>query len=219
MTGQHRPPRQSVETYPALYVILYICGGLLLLFCASVAFHLTSNSHNLLTSVLAYSLALIAGFVFMIFAVARLKAQSHSQQKHAWRGLIGGVFGSFLGVLGLFFLPFSGRPLDLVFWAAITVPYLLTILAITGAIVGWLISKYVKRITSLRVICILVGIIVGILISGAVAGISARCLDHIFSDEYKTSLYGYYYVKCAAAIGATSGAMAGIIAALLRASD
>ncbi len=142
------------------------------------------------------------------------------------RGLLSGMGGFFIGILLLFVLSpgnqdgelrFFKKPLGgLVFWMPFTFPLLFSGLTITGAMIGWAVQTIRNRIAGRKYINFLIGLIIGVFMGVITSAIIARVLDYLLLRDDQLELYGYYFVKCAAIIGATSGAVAALTTGLSK---
>ncbi len=75
---------------------------------------------------------------------------------------------------------------------------------------GWLMSVIHKRRWLTKWSGLVIGTILGAVLSMTAAAVVARIFDHWALTEYQLNhIHGYFFVKVAAVIGATSGAIAG----------
>ncbi|MBI3651459.1 MAG: hypothetical protein HY231_10610 [Acidobacteria bacterium] len=106
---------------------------------------------------------------------------------------------------------------NLAYWIFIDFPFIAVALVITGIGIGWLMSKIKARRWLTKPLGLVVGMVVGAILSMTAAAVVARIFDLWTLKEFQLVLYGYYFVKSAAVIGATSGAIAGAYTGVMAA--
>lgn len=169
-----------------------------------------------------YSILLLIPFaIIIILLVRRVWVLANPFMR---RGIVGGFIGIFIGWMVLYLchsrrqdgvLVFWGHPMNnLAIWIFIDFPFILGALIITGLVIGWILAMIINQLRPARAISAMTGIVIGGVLGAVAAGIVARVFDYLTLKDFQLELYGYYFVGCAAIIGATSGAIAGAAAGL-----
>ncbi len=98
-----------------------------------------------------------------------------------------------------------------------SLPFIACTLAVIGGVIGWITASISERTRIIKPLVIMIGIIIGAAMGATTAAVVARIFDYGALTEYQLNfIYGYYFVKSAAVIGATSGAIAGGFTALVK---
>lgn len=140
------------------------------------------------------------------------------------RGLVGGLIGVCAGWIVLYLshsrrqdgiLILWGHPMNnLSYWMFLDFPFVLATLVVTCLAIGRILEMVVKRTSIPKTAIAMLGIAMGGVMGAIAAGVVARLFDYLTLKDFQLELYGYYFVGCAAIIGATCGAIAGAAAGL-----